>query len=180
MTRVIEAHRRLLDLSAALTDDGARAPSTLPGWSRGHVLTHLDGRAQRPRPGSCRRRRPAGTRPVAVVSAPGRRSRTPAAAASPRAKPPSEPACRGLPATRRPGRAPAARRRSASGCRRACARVRGEPAGLPGTGSPASRRGPRSAVRRPAPLTGRRPGPRTAAAAPGRRAAPARGTASSP
>jgi maleylpyruvate isomerase len=32
---------RLLTSAAALTDDQVRAPSRLPGWSRGHVLTHL-------------------------------------------------------------------------------------------------------------------------------------------
>lgn len=32
---------RLLAGVAGLTDDAARAPSRLPGWSRGHVLTHL-------------------------------------------------------------------------------------------------------------------------------------------
>ena len=26
---------------AALTDSQARAPSLLPGWTRGHVVTHL-------------------------------------------------------------------------------------------------------------------------------------------
>ena len=40
-----EAHRRLFDTLAGLAglddDDLVRAPSVLPGWSRGHVLTHL-------------------------------------------------------------------------------------------------------------------------------------------
>lgn len=31
----------LLDDVARLTDDDTRSPSRLPGWSRGHVLTHL-------------------------------------------------------------------------------------------------------------------------------------------
>ena len=35
------ATRRLLDGMAGLTDEAARQPSLLPGWSRGHVLTHL-------------------------------------------------------------------------------------------------------------------------------------------
>ena len=36
------AHQRLLaTLDAALDDDACRAPSRLPGWSRGHLLTHL-------------------------------------------------------------------------------------------------------------------------------------------
>lgn len=34
-------HQRLLALVAALTDEGAREPSALPGWTRGHVLAHL-------------------------------------------------------------------------------------------------------------------------------------------
>jgi maleylpyruvate isomerase len=32
---------QLLGATAALTDEEARAPSRLPGWSRGHVLTHI-------------------------------------------------------------------------------------------------------------------------------------------
>jgi len=32
---------RLRESLAALTDDAARQPSRLPGWSRGHVATHL-------------------------------------------------------------------------------------------------------------------------------------------
>jgi maleylpyruvate isomerase len=35
------AHARLLASLAGLDDEGARAPSNLPGWTRGHVLTHL-------------------------------------------------------------------------------------------------------------------------------------------
>src|ERR1700689_2077692 len=35
------ATRRLLDEMAGLSDAAARQPSLLPGWSRGHVLTHL-------------------------------------------------------------------------------------------------------------------------------------------
>jgi maleylpyruvate isomerase len=35
------AHDRLLADLDGLTDDGARAPSALPGWSVGHVLSHL-------------------------------------------------------------------------------------------------------------------------------------------
>ena len=35
------ATRRLLRTTAAITDEQARAPSHLPGWTRGHVLTHL-------------------------------------------------------------------------------------------------------------------------------------------
>lgn len=31
------------DRIAALTDDAVRAPSQLPGWTRGHVLTHVAG-----------------------------------------------------------------------------------------------------------------------------------------
>ncbi len=35
------AHRRLLRTIEPLTDDAIRLPSQLPGWSVGHVLTHL-------------------------------------------------------------------------------------------------------------------------------------------
>lgn len=35
------ATRRLLDTVASLDDADVRAPSLLPGWTRGHVLTHL-------------------------------------------------------------------------------------------------------------------------------------------
>jgi maleylpyruvate isomerase len=35
------AHARLADTLAALTDADARRPSLLPGWTVGHVLTHL-------------------------------------------------------------------------------------------------------------------------------------------
>jgi maleylpyruvate isomerase len=39
--RLEDATQRLLRTAAGLTDDQAREPSLLPGWSRGHVLTHL-------------------------------------------------------------------------------------------------------------------------------------------
>jgi maleylpyruvate isomerase len=39
--RVDAATSRLTAAAAGLTDDQAREPSRLPGWSRGHVLTHL-------------------------------------------------------------------------------------------------------------------------------------------
>ena len=35
------SHRRLEGEVRALTDDDVRAPSALPGWSRGHVITHI-------------------------------------------------------------------------------------------------------------------------------------------
>ncbi|MBO0830088.1 MAG: maleylpyruvate isomerase family mycothiol-dependent enzyme, partial [Streptosporangiales bacterium] len=35
------ATRRLLDTVATLDDGDVRAPSLLPGWTRGHVLTHV-------------------------------------------------------------------------------------------------------------------------------------------
>ena len=39
--RIDAATRRLAATAAGLTDAQAREPSRLPGWSRGHVLTHL-------------------------------------------------------------------------------------------------------------------------------------------
>jgi maleylpyruvate isomerase len=39
--RIAEATERLEQTAAKITDDQARAPSQLPDWSRGHVLTHL-------------------------------------------------------------------------------------------------------------------------------------------
>ncbi len=39
--RIAESTGRLLATAAALTDRQAREPSPLPGWSRGHVLTHV-------------------------------------------------------------------------------------------------------------------------------------------
>ncbi len=41
VTGCADAHRRLLALIDGLDDPGARAPSRLPDWSVGHVLTHL-------------------------------------------------------------------------------------------------------------------------------------------
>ena len=35
------SHRRLDEAIAGLTDEQARQPSRLPGWTVGHVLTHL-------------------------------------------------------------------------------------------------------------------------------------------
>ena len=40
-TRIGEATDRLLASAAALTDVTAAEPSLLPGWTRGHVLTHV-------------------------------------------------------------------------------------------------------------------------------------------
>jgi len=40
MARIGEATDRLLASAGALTDTGVREPSLLPGWTRGHVLTH--------------------------------------------------------------------------------------------------------------------------------------------
>jgi maleylpyruvate isomerase len=34
------AHRRMLASASRMTDDDCRGPSLLPGWSRGHLLTH--------------------------------------------------------------------------------------------------------------------------------------------
>jgi len=40
------SHRRLLAGLAALTDDDVRSASLLPGYSRGHVVTHLAEKAK--------------------------------------------------------------------------------------------------------------------------------------
>lgn len=39
--RINEAVRRLLGSAAGLADEQVREPSLLPGWTRGHVLTHV-------------------------------------------------------------------------------------------------------------------------------------------
>jgi maleylpyruvate isomerase len=41
LAAVAAAFGQLLDAVADLDDAAARAPSRLPGWSRGHVLTHV-------------------------------------------------------------------------------------------------------------------------------------------
>ncbi|MDG3008912.1 maleylpyruvate isomerase family mycothiol-dependent enzyme [Rhodococcus sp. D2-41] len=41
LSAVADSHARLLATLDALTDDQARGDSLLPGWSRGHVATHL-------------------------------------------------------------------------------------------------------------------------------------------
>ncbi|MGH3612778.1 MAG: maleylpyruvate isomerase family mycothiol-dependent enzyme [Pseudonocardia sp.] len=41
VARVAEAHERERSLIGGLTDDQVRAPSTLPGWTRSHVLAAL-------------------------------------------------------------------------------------------------------------------------------------------
>ncbi|MCG5220395.1 maleylpyruvate isomerase family mycothiol-dependent enzyme [Streptosporangium sp. KLBMP 9127] len=41
VSHVHTGHRRLEGLLADLTDDDIRAPSALPGWTRGHLVTHL-------------------------------------------------------------------------------------------------------------------------------------------
>ncbi|MFD5321622.1 maleylpyruvate isomerase family mycothiol-dependent enzyme [Streptomyces sp. NPDC127098] len=46
LTAVREGHRALETLVAGLTDGQVRAPSPLPGWSRGHVLAHLTDNAR--------------------------------------------------------------------------------------------------------------------------------------
>jgi len=40
MGAAASAHRRMWTSASRMTDDNCRAPSLLPGWSRGHVLTH--------------------------------------------------------------------------------------------------------------------------------------------
>src|SRR5690348_3081150 len=37
----VQAHRRLLETVAPLTDQQARRDSLLPGWTVGHIVTHL-------------------------------------------------------------------------------------------------------------------------------------------
>jgi len=41
ISRIAEADGRLIASASALTDEQLREPSLLPGWSRGHVLTHI-------------------------------------------------------------------------------------------------------------------------------------------
>jgi maleylpyruvate isomerase len=41
----VAAHRRMRTSASRMTDDECRAPSLLPGWSRGHVLAHWAGNA---------------------------------------------------------------------------------------------------------------------------------------
>ncbi|GAA1572590.1 maleylpyruvate isomerase family mycothiol-dependent enzyme [Kribbella sancticallisti] len=41
IAELASAHRRLLDTVARLTDDAVPRPSLLPGWTVGHVLSHL-------------------------------------------------------------------------------------------------------------------------------------------
>lgn len=41
--RLVPLRRRLEEALDGLTDDLVRAPSVLPGWTRGHVLAHLTG-----------------------------------------------------------------------------------------------------------------------------------------
>ena len=41
ISRIAEADGRLIASASALTDDQLREPSLLPGWSRGHVLSHI-------------------------------------------------------------------------------------------------------------------------------------------
>lgn len=41
LDETVVATARLLDSVGRLDDDGVREPSLLPGWTRGHVITHL-------------------------------------------------------------------------------------------------------------------------------------------
>ncbi|WP_244177166.1 maleylpyruvate isomerase family mycothiol-dependent enzyme [Streptomyces albus] len=43
LAAVLAGHERLSALLTGLTDDDIRAPSALPGWSRAHVLSHIEG-----------------------------------------------------------------------------------------------------------------------------------------
>jgi maleylpyruvate isomerase len=61
------SHRRLLAALAPLTDGDFRSPSSLPRWSRGHVVTHLANKSRTlvwlfggPAEGEMRRQFPAG------------------------------------------------------------------------------------------------------------------------
>ena len=45
LAQIDAATRRLLETVRAFTDEDVRAPSLLPGWTRGHVLAHLAGGA---------------------------------------------------------------------------------------------------------------------------------------
>lgn len=42
-TRVLAGHVRLRALLDGVTEDAVRGPSALPGWTRGHVLSHIEG-----------------------------------------------------------------------------------------------------------------------------------------
>jgi maleylpyruvate isomerase len=66
LARVSEAEQRLFAAVRALDDAGVRAPSLLPGWSVGHVLTHLARNAD-----SHRRRTEAARSGVMVDQYPG-------------------------------------------------------------------------------------------------------------
>jgi maleylpyruvate isomerase len=39
-TAAVAAHRGMWKSASGTDDDACRAPSLLPGWNRGHVLTH--------------------------------------------------------------------------------------------------------------------------------------------
>lgn len=41
LAETVDATARYLEALTVLTDDQVRAPSILPGWTRGHVITHL-------------------------------------------------------------------------------------------------------------------------------------------
>lgn len=41
LRQIESGHARLLDTARAVTDEQARRPSLLPGWTVGHVLTHI-------------------------------------------------------------------------------------------------------------------------------------------
>jgi maleylpyruvate isomerase len=66
LRRVDDAHRRFLAAIVALTDLDVRRPSLLPGWSIGHVLTHVARNAD-----SHRRRTEAAARGALVDQYPG-------------------------------------------------------------------------------------------------------------
>lgn len=40
---ILDGQARLRELLGGVTDAGVRAPSALPGWTRGHLLSHVEG-----------------------------------------------------------------------------------------------------------------------------------------
>jgi maleylpyruvate isomerase len=79
----LSSHRRLLRNLASVTDDDVRSPSLLPGWSRGHVITHLANKTKThiwlfggPPVGEVRRQHPEGYQQEPDIEAGAHRSAT--------------------------------------------------------------------------------------------------------